>query len=155
LRGISDAATANRFLREEFIPDFNQKFAVVPKKKTNLHRELSDIQRSNLDAIFSVQSQRLVQNDFTVRFKNQWIQITKEQTVTVRRKDTVLVEERLDGSLAIRLRNKYLSFKILPGKPQKMKETIAAIPAKRIVNCPPANHPWRKQIAAEIAKIAC
>jgi hypothetical protein len=155
LRGIGDIAAANKFLKEEFIPDFNQRFAVVPKKKTDLHRQLSDFQRSNLDAIFSVQSQRLVQNDFTIRFKNQWIQITKEQAITVRRKDTVLMEERLDGSLAIRLRNKYLNFKILPEKPEKMKESIAAIPAKIIITRPTANHPWRKQIAADVAKIHC
>jgi hypothetical protein len=155
LRGISDAATANRFLKEKFIPDFNQRFAVVPKKKTNLHRRLSDVQRLNLGAIFSVQSQRLVQNDFTIRFKNQWIQIAKEQKVTVRRKDTVLMEERLDGSLAIRLRNKYLNFKILTEKPQKIKEAIVAIPAKRIITRPRTDHPWRRQIAAEIIKINC
>jgi hypothetical protein len=65
------------------------------------------------------------------------------------------MEERLDGSLAIRLRDKYLNFKILPAKPLKAKELIAAIPAKRIISKPPADHPWRKQIAAEIAKINC
>lgn len=155
LRGIGGIAVANKFLEAEFIPDFNQRFAVVAKGKNNLHRKPDGAQSAKLDVIFSIQSQRKVQNDFTVRFKNQWIQIAKEQIVTVCRKDAVLMEERLDGSLAIRLRNKYLNFKILPEKPQKSKQMIAAIPAKRIVNCPPANHPWRKQIAAEIAKIAC
>ena len=155
LCGISDIPAANKFLKERFIPDFNQRFAVVPKKKTNLHRWLSDVQRLNLGAIFSVQSQRLVQNDFTIRFKNQWIQIAEEQKVTVRRKDTVLMEERLDGSLVIRLRNKYLNFKILPEKPEKIKETIAAIPARRTVTRPRTDHPWRRQIAAEITKINC
>ncbi|UMX47715.1 MAG: ISNCY family transposase [Candidatus Nealsonbacteria bacterium DGGOD1a] len=155
LRGISDIAAASKFLKEEFIPDFNQRFSVIPKKKNDLHRQLPDFQSSNLDAIFSVQSQRRVQNDFTIRFKNQWIQIAKEQIATVRRKDEILMEERLDGSLAIRLRDKYLNFKILPAKPLKAKELIAAIPAKRIISKPPADHPWRKQIAAEIAKINC
>jgi len=155
LRDIGDIATANKFLKEEFIPDFNQRFSVIPKSKNDLHRKLNDAQIANLNAIFSVQSQRLAQNDFTIRFKNQYIQIAREQVVTVRRKDTVLMEERLDGSLAIRLRNKYLNYKILPEKPQKIKEIIVAIPAKRIINRPPAGHPWRQQIAAEIAKINC
>jgi hypothetical protein len=155
LRGISNLATANKFLKEEFIPDFNKRLAVVPKNKTDLHRQLSDFQVSNLGAIFSVQSQRRVQNDFTVRFKNQWIQIAKEQAVTVRRKDEVLLEERLGGSLAIRLRDKYLNFKIMPAKPQKVKKTICAIPAKRTIARPPAGHPWRKQMTAEIARINC
>ena len=155
LRGISDIATANKFLEEEFIDGFNKRFAVVPKKKTDLHRELDGIRLANLDAIFSVQSARLVQNDFTIRFKNQWLQIAKEQAITVRRKDLVLIEERLDGSLAIRLRGKYLNFKTLPAKPRKASETLFAIPARRFVSRPPADHPWRKRIAAEIARINC
>jgi hypothetical protein len=155
LRGINDIDSANKFLKEEFIPNFNKRFSVIPKKKNDLHRQLSDLQSSNLDAIFSVQSQRRVQNDFTIRFKNRWIQIAGEQVATVRRKDEVLIEERLNGSLAIRLRNKYLNFKILPAKPLKVKKTIFAIPAKKTVIKPPADHPWRKQTAAEIARIAC
>ena len=153
LRNIRDITAANKFLKEEFLGDFNKRFAVVAAKKSDLHRRLSANQLANLDAIFSVQSQRLVQNDFTVRFKNQWIQITKEQAVTVRRKDRVLIEERLDETLAIRLRQKYLNFKILPDKPRKASPTIAAISAKRIANKPAANHLWRRQIAADVAKM--
>lgn len=153
LRGISDIQTANRFLKEEFIPDFNQRFAVVARSKNDLHRKLDDARLAKLDSIFSVQSERLVQNDFTIRFKNQWIQIAKKQTITVRRKDKVLMEEWLDGTIAIRLRNKYLNCKILPEKPLKVKEMTFAIPAKRSGGGPAANHPWRRQIAAEIAKI--
>jgi hypothetical protein len=155
LRGINDIDSANKFLKEEFIPDFNQRFSVVPKNKTDLHRQLYTAQIKNIDAIFSIRSQRRIQNDFTIRFKNQWIQIAKEQAVTVRHKDEVLIEERLDGSLAIRLRNKYLNFKILPDKPLKVKEIIAVIPAKKTIARPAPDHPWRKQIAAEIAKVTC
>ena len=155
LRGICDIAAANKFLKEEFIPDFNKRFSVVPKNKNDLHRQLSDFQSSNIAAIFSIQSQRRVQNDFTIRFKNRWIQIAKEQAVTVRRKDEILIEERLDGSLAIRLRDKYLNFKILPAKPLKTKELITVIPAKKTAIKPPADHPWRQQTRAEIAKITC
>jgi hypothetical protein len=153
LRDISDIETANRFLKEEFIPDFNKRFSVIAKNKNNLHRKLDSVQLAKLDSIFSVQSERLVQNDFTIRFKNRWIQIAEKQAATVCRQNKVLMEERLDGTIAIRLRSKYLNYKILSEKPRKAKETIIAIPAKGIVNRPPADHPWRKLIAAEIAKI--
>lgn len=153
LRNISDIEIANRFLIEEFIPDFNKKFSVIARSKNDLHRKLDVAQLTKLDAIFSVQSERLIQNDFTVRFKNQWIQIAEEQIVTVRKKDKVLMEERLDKTIAIRLRNKYLNYKILPEKPQKIKETTFAIPAKRIINRPPADHPWRGKLAAQTVKI--
>ena len=48
---------------------------------------------------------------------------------------------------------KYLNYKILPEKPQKIKETTFAIPAKRIINRPPADHPWRGKLAAQTVKI--
>ncbi|MCU0652736.1 MAG: ISNCY family transposase [Candidatus Pacebacteria bacterium] len=152
LRGISGTEIANKFLKEGFIPDFNKRFSVVARKKNDLHRRLAADGSANLEATFAVQSVRQIQNDFTIRFKNQWYQIAKKQSVTVRRKDEVLLEERLDSSLAIRLRGKYLVFKVLPEKPRKLREEMFAIPARKMI-APPPDHAWRKRIAAEIARI--
>ena len=55
--------------------------------------------------------------------------------------------ERLDGSLVIRLRGKYLNFKQLPAKPEKIKNAPFALPAKSKAHAPAANHPWRGKFA--------
>jgi len=90
----------------------------------------------------------VVQNDFTIRFNNLWYQLTKEQPATIRPKDRVLIEERLDGSLKIRLRDKYLNYQILLTKPlrqQKQPWVIAASQKKeRKPYKPSKDHPWRK-----------
>ena len=143
LRGISTVEEANEFLEKFWADDYGKKFAIAPKSKTDLHRKLTDKELLNLDAIFSVQSARQVKNDFTIQFKNQWYQLDKEQPATVRRQEKVLIEERLDGSLAIRLRGKYLNFKLLPAKPQKLAQTSFALPAKGKAHTPAPNHPWR------------
>jgi len=42
LKNVDTIDEANRYLIEEFIPKFNKQFAVVTKKKANLHRKLSE-----------------------------------------------------------------------------------------------------------------
>jgi len=149
LRNINDLDTANSFLKEYYRHDFSQRFAVVPAKKQNLHQPLTKINKKNLDKIFSVQSKRKVGNDFTIRFKDDWYQLNEIQPVTVCRKDTVLIEERLDRSFHISLRDKYLNFEKLPQRPQKVKMKIPALTATKSPWRPPLNHPWRKYFLTE------
>lgn len=150
LRNISDIKRGNQFLEEEFISWFNQKYGKEPVKKANLHRQLSQQEKRQLPAILSRHSQRTVQNDFTIRFNNQWYQLSKKQPATIRPKERVLIEERLDGSLRIRLRDKYLNYQVLLTKPQKQPKQAWVIAAsqkpKRKSYKPPKDHPWRRQI---------
>jgi hypothetical protein len=56
-----------------------------------------------------------------------------------------LIEERLDGSIHISLRGKYLAYQILPERPLKiMKMRVTALTKERQTWKPPADHPWRK-----------
>ena len=150
LRNISDINTANLFLKEEFIPWFNARYGLEPAKIANLHRKLSQREKKQLSAILSRQSQRTVQNDFTVKFNKQWYQLSKEQPVTIRPKERILLEERIDGPLQIqiRLRGKYLNYQVLPARPEKQTKQFWVIAAtqkpERKPYKPPQDHPWRK-----------
>ena len=152
LRKISTIEDANEFLEEFWAADYAKRFAVVPKSKTDLHRGLTAKESEKLDAIFSVQSTRKVKNDFTIQFKNRFYQLTEEQLVTVCRDDTALIEERLNGTLAMRLRGKYLNFKLLAAKPPKAAQTLPFIPAKSKARVPAPDHPWRHQLNDVFAK---
>lgn len=147
LQKISTKKEANEFLEKVFIPKFNQKFSVKPRIHSNLHDPLSCKEQKSLASIFSRQTKRTVQNDFTFSFKNQWYQLTKDQTATVCKKDTIIVEERLDHTIWVRLRSKYLNYKLLPTRPKKEKQTSFkqwVLPATtREPYRPPKNHPWR------------
>ena len=142
LADISTIPEANAFLAT-YLPKFNAQFGVVATQEGNMHRSLTETEKEDLDAVFSVQSMRRMRNDFTIQFENQWLQLEKNQPCTVLRKDMVLIEKRLDRSLHIRLRGKYLSFKILPAKPEKTKECVTAL-VPRLPWKPPENHPWKK-----------
>lgn len=147
LRGIATVAEANQYLETEFVPEFNQRFAVEPKSATNLHRPLALPEQKRLPAILSRQAIRTICNDFTISFQNQWYQIIPQQSVLVRPKDRILVELRLDNSVHLRLRNKYLSYQVLPTRPKKTTPKSWALtqtPSKRIYKPAAFDHPWRK-----------
>lgn len=146
LAGINSIAKANEFLETTFIEKFNARYAVEPASKVNLHRQLAKKEEEQLDTIFSKQTIRVVQNDFTISFNNQWYQLVENQPATVCKKDEVIIEERLDGMIKIRLRGKHLNYEILPVRPKKnpqpwvLPATTSKQPRK-----PSPNHPWRRK----------
>lgn len=150
LRGISNMEEANAFL-EEYLPRFNAMFAVEADSKADLHKRLSAAEKKKLDAIFSRQYTRTVNNDYTISYNSTWYQLTEKQPATVFARDKVVMEERLDGSVYIRLRGRYLNYKIIPKRQKKKAEdpwVLAASvkeagPAKKQWR-PSSNHPWRQ-----------
>lgn len=115
LADISTIEQANRFLNERYIPDHNGRFALPPANPTDAHRPL--LIEHRLEQLFSLRIERVVMNDFTVRHDNRFFQILADKDLRVRPKDKVLVETRLDGSLHLRFRDRYLQFKALQRRP--------------------------------------
>jgi hypothetical protein len=147
LAKINTIAEANIFLEKVFLPKFNKQFAVVPKKPADLHRQLDAKQISELAQIFSVQSVRKINNDYTIRFKNNYYQLNEVQPTTVCKKDEVIIEEHLNGEIKIAVRNNYLNYVRLPERPKKEIEIkLIALTSRKPANWkPPFNHPWRQQ----------
>ena len=144
LAQISTPQEGNIFLRNIFIPHFNKKFSVVPEKTGDMHIALTDTDTKYFNRIFSIQSSRKVNNDFTIQFKNRWYQLAEIQPTTVRAKETVLIEEWLDHTVHISLREQYLSYVMLPTRPEKIKTPPTILTTHRLNWKPPMNHPWRK-----------
>jgi transposase len=148
LAGINNPNDANRFL-QAYLPKFNAKFNVEAVSNTDTHVVLS--KQDDLTSILSVQSIRIVSRDFVVSFKNHWYQLNKQQSTTVYPNSKVIIEERLDNTVHLRLNGKYLSYTKLDSQPPKLKRPITALapePRKELkvksVTKPSANHPWRK-----------
>jgi hypothetical protein len=144
LAGINNVSQANQFVREVFLPRFKARFAVRAAKRGNLHNPLTKWEQDNIESVFSIHSQRVVNNDFTVKFKGLWYQLAEQQPLLVRPRDRVRVEERLDGTTALSLKNKLLDFAVLPERPVRMKMPVIALTRVKPTWRPPANHPWRR-----------
>lgn len=99
LRGITDLATANEFLRTCYIAEFNDKFAVKAAQKGSAFVR---IQRKDLDWIFSVQHERTVNNDNTITLANRTFQLDQTRWRNTLAGQTVVVHQHLDGRMSIR-----------------------------------------------------
>ena len=145
LAGITTMEEANEFL-QEYIPKFNTKFAVVPRRRKNLHKKINQKIEERLPQIFSIQNERTVNNDYTIMFKNKFFQLNETQPTTVYKKNKVMVEEHLNGVIKINFKGHYLNFLELPERPRK--EINIKLPAltrqKPSGWKPPSDHPWRK-----------
>jgi len=103
LAGISTIVAANEFLKT-WIGPFNDRFMVAPALPSDAHRVVGP---RDLDAIFAWEEPRTMNNDFTVRFENQWFQVAPGQPLpspgtrlTIRRRLNSTLEI-LNGSLAL------------------------------------------------------
>ena len=99
LARIGTLEEANLFLRERYIAEFNQKFAVSAKEKGTAFQRSG---RSDLDWIFSVQTGRVVARDNTIAFRDQCWQIEKTRWRHSLAGCTVTVHEHLDGRISVR-----------------------------------------------------
>src|SRR3954451_23803398 len=99
LANIGTLAEANAFLRERYIAEFNQKFTVPAKERGTAFRKTG---RSDLDWIFSIQSERVVARDNTIAFRDQIWQLEKTRWRYSLAGCTVTVHEHLDGRISVR-----------------------------------------------------
>ena len=143
LQDIKTRDTANTFVADKYIPDHNKRFSVIARSEHDAHRPLTDELRARLPAIFSVQDERVVNNDYTIQFKTRWFQLDAVQKTPVYKRDKVVVEERLDGTLHIRLKDVYLAYTELPMRPKKQCVPVVALTRQKPDWKPTADHPWR------------
>src|ERR1035437_2965362 len=144
LAGVNTPKMGNSFLKEVFLPKFNNRFTVPPRKEGDVHRSLSKINKKNINRIFSVQATRRVNNDFTIQFKNNWYQLTELQPITIRARDKIIVEQWLDQTIHFSFKEKYLNFVFLPERPKKAKSNPMILTSHRLNWKPPPNHPWKR-----------
>jgi DNA invertase Pin-like site-specific DNA recombinase len=131
LRGISDIDSANKFLKEEFIADYNNKFA-HPENLPDIHIKNHG---KNLDNVFCNETNRQVRNDYTITLNGQYIQLEKSEVTLPLPKTYVTLRKYLDGSFHIFYEEEELKYTILPKKPKRKNK-----PNRK----PSSEHPWRK-----------
>lgn len=107
LRQVTTCAEANAVL-ERLLPAHNRRFSRAARQAVDAHRPLGP--GHDLAAILSRQEERVVANDYTIRFCNRFYQLLKP-IYPGQRGGTVTVEVRLDESLAIRFRDRYLNYR--------------------------------------------
>ena len=98
LRGIRSLEQANAFLRMSYIQDFNNKFMNKPAQPGTAFVR---VRRADLDQVFSLQHERVVNRDNTVSWANRILQIEKTSWRGTLAGCRVIVCEHLEGSLSV------------------------------------------------------
>ena len=99
LAGITTVEGANAFLRDHYIGEFNAQFSVAAAEKGTAFRRTS---RSDLNWIFTVQTERVVAKDNTVAIGDRLWQIDKTRFRSTLAGTTVTIHEHLDETVSIR-----------------------------------------------------
>jgi hypothetical protein len=110
LAGVKTREQANAYLEKEYLPWWNKTCTVVPRQEDNAHRPLE--KQHDLMAILSHVESRQVKNDYTIQFAGKTYRIERADIRTGLRGAAVRVEQRRDGSLAIRFQERYLRFEL-------------------------------------------
>lgn len=139
---IKDMAAANRFLEEVFLAPFNAKFAKTPAQADDLHRAVTP--EMDLPRVLAVHEERVVQNDWTVRWQNAFLQLGRDSGLQP--KQTVVVVEQVDRRVRLFAGERELSYSTTRSEPraehQRTKPRTG--PTKSVQGLKPGKtHPWR------------
>lgn len=98
LHGITDMETANRYLKNQFLPAFNKGFKVTPREDGSAFVPLMGC---HLREILCPQEERVVGNDNCVRYQGKILQLPPDQSRYHYVKTTVRVHAYPDGGYAV------------------------------------------------------
>jgi transposase len=149
---------ANVYLRSEYLPEHNQRFARVAVRAEDYHRRAP--RAAELDKIFRLESERTVSEDWVVRYSNRFFQIEPQNRTYAPARSKVLVCEGRHRSLAIEYRSRGLRFREIPAPAKSQAVQSAVTGARPRVPTalkkrkwkPAANHPWHGPAPEQAAK---
>ena len=141
LAGISDLESANRFLEETYLKEFNRRFGREAASPLDVHRGVP----RNLDEVLSWEEERVVQKDWTVACGGKWYQLDPQHEALSLAGRKVVVRTLRDGRVQLAYRGQRLKWRALPERPERLKK-IKPARAVRERRPPAANHPWRRPV---------
>lgn len=158
LAKVTTRSAANELVRRKLVPEYNRRFTVKASSEADAHRPMT--MGCHLAAILCPHEERVVSNDYTVRYANRVFQVGKPALPGLRG-GRVVVEERRDGTVAIRFGDRYLKHEeVAVGRkgttatrgggvaatPVGLRPpSVAATPPPRKKPYRPSDdHPWRR-----------
>jgi transposase len=144
---IAGYEAANEYLESEYLAEHNQRFAHAPAAPEDYHRQAPS--RAELDQVFRLESQRVIGNDWVVRYENRFLQVKREGRHYAPAQAKVVVCEWEDGRLEIHCRGQKVEWEEIEKRPQPRQAEPPRKAAKPYGGTPPtANHPWKQRYDA-------
>src|ERR1039458_2108725 len=154
LAGIGNYEQANAYLDEHYLAEHNRRYARPAAEEADYHRRRPTARQ--LDAVFWLEEERVVSEDWVVHYKNRLLQLERQSQHWAPAKSRVLVQENEAGEVAIHYRGQRLLFRELKAASNALSEKRGAAPSPAPPSpilrrsLPPAsNHPCRKGFSAK------
>jgi len=106
LAKVKSMQDANKFLEEEYWPEWNERFARPLKGVTDMHRALTP--QIDLGSALSHVEQRVISNDYTFSFAGRRYQIARQEVKPGMRGKSARIELHLSGTLQVRFEGQYI-----------------------------------------------
>ena len=128
LAQVKTLQDANKFLNQEYWPEWNERFARPVKDAVDMHRALTP--QLDLASALSYVEHRVVSNDYTISFAGRRYQIAREDVRAGMRGKSLRIELHLNGELRARFEGQYVA--------------VSECGAKALPAAKPASKPVRK-----------
>jgi transposase len=139
LEGISELAGANKLLNGGFVDELNEKFSVAAREASDFHRSAKG---RDLKSIFCIEEDRVLSDDWIVRYGNGYYQMTRQSDRPPTNKK-LLVRQYLNGELHFNYRGQDLQYVQLPERPSPIKKIKPPVSRGGKAGVPSSDHPWR------------
>ena len=154
LAGIANYDQANAYLEKHYLDDHNLRYAHAAAAQADYHRRRPTARQ--LDEVFWLEEERVVSEDWVVRYNNRLLQLERQSQHWAPAKSRVRVRENEAGEVAICYRHQRLGFRELKAASIALSDGRGAAPSP----APPSpilrrslprasNHPWRKGFSAK------
>lgn len=140
LAEVNTLEAANELLDQTFLSMLNRRFKFPAREAADLHRPIPA--GVALKEVLCWEEPRVVQKDWTVRWRNRFFQIDVQHQGLNLAGRTIHMRERLDGSVALVCAGKCLRFRELAARPQRPATPVPKPP--RQPSPPAADHPWKR-----------
>jgi len=120
LNSIATLQEANRFLHEEFLPDYNRRFTVRAARRGSAYRKLP--RSIHLNSILCIKRERTVQRDNTVCYNRRVFQIMPHNGRLSYTRAKVTLQEWTDNSIHVLYQGNELPLLELAQQPKRLLE---------------------------------
>jgi transposase/head-tail adaptor len=144
LKRIGNQQEANRYLREHYWADHNRRFARTAAEPEDYHVKAPS--KRELDAIFRLEYERVISNDWVVRYEGRWLQIQRESRYAPAG-SRVTVSVGGQGDLKVSYRGRPVVWEEIPAPlPRKLDRPAKAEPIeiRKTPTAAAVEHPWKK-----------
>ena len=138
---------ANQYLEREYLPEHNRRFRHAAASPKNYHRQKPS--RAELEEVFRLETERVIGNDWVVRYENRFLQVKRQGRQYAPAKAKVLVCEWEDGRLEIHYRGQKVAWEEIAARPSAAQPDPVRQAARPYGGTPPtASHPWKQRYDA-------